>query len=82
MLRAVPASHQLHCPSQALRRLWFERTTLQWFIRANDIAVIKTLFGAGLPHGPNVTSVVGVAYPTPHARVSCSRPTAEGLSRV
>ena len=59
----IPASHQLHCPSQALRRLWFERTTLQWFIRANDIAVIKTLFGAGLPHGPNVTSVVGVAYP-------------------
>jgi len=59
----LPASHQLRCPSQLLRRVWFERTTLQTFIRKNGIVVIKTLFGAGLPHGHNVMSVVGVAYP-------------------
>ncbi|WP_028226469.1 glycosyltransferase family 4 protein [Paraburkholderia ferrariae] len=59
----VPASHQLRCPSQVLRRAWFERTTLQSFIRDNGIVVIKTLFGAGLPHGRDVTSVVGIAYP-------------------
>ncbi|MBN3804512.1 glycosyltransferase family 4 protein [Paraburkholderia sp. Ac-20336] len=59
----LPASHQLRCPSPVLWRVWFERTTLQRFIRENGIVVIKTLFGAGLPHGRNVTSVVGVAYP-------------------
>ncbi len=59
----IPASHQLRCPSALLHRAWFERTTLQSFIRANGIVVIKTLFGAGLPHGRDVTSVVGVAYP-------------------
>ncbi|WP_160111784.1 MULTISPECIES: glycosyltransferase family 4 protein [Paraburkholderia] len=59
----VPTSHQLRCPSQVLRRAWFERTVLQSFIRRNGITVIKTLFGAGLPHGPEVKSVVGVAYP-------------------
>lgn len=59
----VPAAHRLHCPSSMLRRAWFERTELQSFIRENRIVVIKTLFGAGLPHAPEVTSVVGVAYP-------------------
>jgi glycosyltransferase involved in cell wall biosynthesis len=59
----VPSAHQLRCPSSMLRRAWFERTALQSFIRENRIAVIKTLFGAGLPHASEVTSVVGVAYP-------------------
>ena len=59
----LPATHQLHCPSSLLRRAWFERTALQSFIRENRITVIKTLFGAGLPHASGVTSVVGVAYP-------------------
>jgi glycosyltransferase involved in cell wall biosynthesis len=59
----IPAAQQLRCPSPVLRRAWFERTALQSFIRENSIVLIKTLFGAGLPHGPSVKSVVGVAYP-------------------
>jgi glycosyltransferase involved in cell wall biosynthesis len=59
----IPAAQQLRCPSPVLQRAWFERTALQSFMRENGIVVIKTLFGAGLPHGPSVKSVVGVAYP-------------------
>lgn len=60
----IPAARQLRCPSSVWRRAWFERTALQSFIRENGIVVIKTLFGAGLPHRASVRSVVGVAYPT------------------
>jgi glycosyltransferase involved in cell wall biosynthesis len=59
----LPAERQLRCPSAPLRRAWFEHRVVRNFIRANGIRVIKTLFGAGLPHGGAVTSVVGVAYP-------------------
>ncbi|WP_427183805.1 glycosyltransferase family 4 protein [Bordetella bronchialis] len=59
----LPAGRRLHSPSAPLRRAWFEHVTLQGFIRRNGIRVIKTLFGAGLPHGGSVMSIVGMAYP-------------------
>jgi glycosyltransferase involved in cell wall biosynthesis len=52
-----------HSPSAPLSRAHFEYRVLPKLLLANDIDIIFTHFGPGLPHPTSVKSVVGVAYP-------------------
>jgi glycosyltransferase involved in cell wall biosynthesis len=53
----------IECPDGYFGRKWFELFFLRCFIRKHDIRAVFTFFGAGLPVGKNVFSVVCVAYP-------------------
>lgn len=50
-------------PNNYLKRKWFEITKLRDFLRKNNINIIYTFFGAGLPRFKGVKSIVSVAYP-------------------
>ncbi len=53
----------LNYPSNYIERIVFERTTLNSFIEKNQINIIYTFFGAGLPRFKCAKSIVSVAYP-------------------
>ena len=45
-----------------INRIWFEQFVLKGLYRRFKIDAVFTFFGAGLPHPPNVVSIVNVAY--------------------
>lgn len=61
--QSIAGPRRLSCPTSPIRRVLFEHSTLQDWIRKNGIRAIFTFFGAGIPHPPAVVSIVSVAYP-------------------
>ena len=53
----------LLCPQGYVSRFLFEHVKLREIMAMEQIKVIYTFFGAGLPHPAEVTSIVTVAYP-------------------
>lgn len=49
--------------SSASRRLLFERSDLPRIYRDLSVSQVYTFFGPGLPHPPEIKSIVSVAYP-------------------
>ena len=59
-----PHFQTIVCPSKRpFKRLMFEKFTLFKLYKKYDVKIVYTFFGAGLPHPPNILSLVSVAYP-------------------
>ena len=61
--KRFPSIRTFSSPSKPWKRIIFENIQLQKILRKEQISTIYTFFGPGLPHPPQVKSIVGVAYP-------------------
>lgn len=50
-------------PMRYISRAWFEYAVLRELLRKNQISIVFTFFGAGIPCPKGVRSIVTVAYP-------------------